>query len=315
MGFRSGLPDGTRSTSQLDKTGLWSTTRDGNAPVLAVQALVGNSPDLQPLSPSVARLTSLLCAGTWDLDEVIRIIGYDPVLSAQLLRVANSALSGSMSVIGNVHTATVRLGSARVLALAMGTCVRVPFARAGKAIGLDEGVLWRHSVASSLAAERIGSYLSEPVPPEAQTAALLHDLGHLVLGVSLPADLLTILANDVRDGWCGSRRAEHDHLGTDHASVGGSLAGHWGLHPMLVDAIAYHHTPQYLAKPHHARLAYVVNAADMVAATIGAGLGERERDPIDEASALDWLGLTGDDYTRLCGDVFDDLEDVLAWYE
>ena len=309
-----GSGSGRTGVGDLTSTGLWTAPTDGSAPVLTVQALAAGGEDLQPLSPSAQRLTALLCAGAWHASEVMQIIAYDEELSARLMMVANARLEDSIGTVGNAHTAAMRLGPSRVVELAVGTCVRGPMQRAGTSHGLVEGELWRHSAAASLAVEKLGDYV-DGIPPEARTAALLHDVGHLVLGPSLPPDRLALIASDVRDGWVGSRAAELEHLGTDHARIGGSLAGHWSLPPILVDAIAGHHRPHELATPHHARVAAIVAVADMIAATVGAGLGPREHNPVDEGSSLASLGLSGDDFSRACADVFDDLEIVLTWYE
>jgi HD-like signal output (HDOD) protein len=296
-------------------SGLWATSGDGSAPVLAVQALVGAAGDLEPLSPSACKLAALLARGDWALDEVVRIVGYDPVLSAQLLHAANSAQSGPISQVGSVDAAIMRLGPARVLSTTVAHSVREPFVRASEEYGLAEGQLWRHSVAAGLAAERMHGYLPQAPPLECPTAALLHDLGHLVLARSLPTDVKAVLASESHKGWLGSRKAEQDLLGSNHARVGGALAGHWRLSPVLVDAIAHHHTPNEVRTARGAHVAHVVSLADMVASTIGESLGDRERKPVDEGASMLKLSLSGEQFSRLCQEVFDDLEDVLRWYE
>jgi hypothetical protein len=52
----------------------------------------------------------------------------------------------------------------------------------------------------------------------------------------------------------------------------------------------------------------------MVASTIGESLGDRERNPVDEGGSMVKLSLSGDQFSQLCQEVFDDLEEVLDWY-
>jgi HD-like signal output (HDOD) protein len=144
---------------------------------------------------------------------------------------------------------------------------------------------------------------------------MLHEIGVLVIEASLPPAQLARLCDDPRRGWSFARRVEREVLGTDHAMLGGALASHWGLPSLVVDAIVHHHDPHAVAAPHHALAACAVSVADMVAVTIGAGLGAREENPVDEGSALPHLGLTGDDFSALCTEVYDELEDALVRFE
>ena len=221
----------------------------------------------------------MLGTEAWDRDEASRLIAYDAELSAKILRAANDGASSSL---GSADAAVSRLGQGKVVALAVANSLRQPFSEANPILGLAESELWRHAVAAAFAVERMQGHLAQPIPHECLAAALLHDLGYLVFARTLPTDVQLLLAKESKQGWTISRQAEHELAGTDHATVGGAIAGHWGLPPVFVDAIAHHHTPNQISIARFAHVAHVVNIADMVAATIGESLGKREQGPIDE---------------------------------
>ena len=115
----------------------------------------------------------------------MEIVQFDEALTASLLRSANSSWSASRSEITTVRDAVIRLGASPVLALTLG--MNGSGAISGDALpkyGLSEGELWRHSVAASLAAELLTQLAAHRPPPETATAALLHDVGKLVMALS-----------------------------------------------------------------------------------------------------------------------------------
>ncbi len=296
---------------QPENSGAWGTALVGMAPVLAVQAITAQSGKLELLTPPVIHLASMLGSGAWNRDDASRTIAYDAALAACILRAANT---NSSSTLGSADAAVSRLGPAKVLALSIAHCLREPYSTPRPEFGIYEDQLWRHSVAAALAAERMGTYLPQPIPNECLSAALLHDLGYLVLAHTLPLDVQLLLADESKQGWSLSRQAELELAGTDHGSVGGAIAGHWGLPQVLLDAILAHHSPNTIRSAHNAHVAHVVNVADMVAATIGESLGKREQAPVDEAGSMQKLSLSEDSFSKLAQEVYDDLEDALDWY-
>ena len=281
------------------------------APVLAVQALTGEGERLEPLSASALQLATMVGTRAWDRDAASRLIAYDSALSAKIRTAANA---GASSNLGSADAAVSRLGQAKVVALALANCFRKPYSRAIPEFGLAADHLWRHSVATAAAVEHLQRRLAQPIPEECLAAALLHDLGYLVLARTLPADVQALLATESKQGWTQTRRSEQELAGTDHAHVGGAIAGHWGLPPVFIDTITHHHTPHQISTAHHAHVAYVVNIAEMVAATIGESLGRRESGPIDEAGTMLKLSIRGEQFSELCQEVYDDFEDKLYWY-
>ena len=77
---------------------------------------------------------------------------------------------------------------------------------------------------------------------EAFTAALLHDVGKLVLARSIPDDYADVVAQAEADQ-VPTWMAERDMLGTTHADVAAYLLSLWGLPTSIVEAVAWHHRP------------------------------------------------------------------------
>ncbi len=248
---------------------------------------------LEPLPTSSTRLAALVCSGTPELGQVVEIVQFDQALTASLLRSANSSWSASRSEIKTVRDAVIRLGASPVLALTLGLNVRRHLGDALPAYGLSEGELWRHSVAASLAAELLAPRSPRRPPPETATAALLHDVGKLVMSRFLDRSLLEELQE------CQARGAtridaEAAVLGIDHAELGGLIARSWALPDTLVRGIRDHGRP----RPGSDALVHAVYLADVLAKAVGAGPDDNS-DPVALAHALGEVGFTEADFDEL----------------
>jgi putative nucleotidyltransferase with HDIG domain len=199
--------------------------------------------ELQPLPASAVRLAELVASWETGLGDICEVIAYDQALTLSLLRAANSAASGIGTAVTQVHEAVFRLGAARALALAMGANARGLLKQNACAYGLSEGALWRHSVASAAAAETLSDFALAALPAETFTAALLHDVGKLVMSRFLSPHDLEMIHRAQTDGGLDPLAAESQVLGVHHGELGGIIAQHWKLPERIVKGVTYHHTP------------------------------------------------------------------------
>lgn len=175
---------------------------------------------------------------------------------------------------------------------------------------MSEGELWRHSVAAALAAESAPAFCDIELPPETYAAALLHDVGKLVLARFLEPSVLQLLAAAQEQDHLSSLRAESELLGVHHGELGGLIAQSWHLPDRLVTGIIHHHTPD------DARdlVADAVHLANIAAKQVGAGHWVVEEDRQLHAPSIQRLKMTPEGFDGLCKQVGKRLEKVLAQY-
>jgi putative nucleotidyltransferase with HDIG domain len=148
------------------------------------------------------------------------------------------------------------------------------------------------------------------VPPEAVTAALLHDVGKLVLARYLTPDLLTGIAEARADGERSEMQAEIDVLGVHHGELGGVIARHWNLPDRVATAITYHHAPDKVADV----VCDAVHLANIAARMIDVPPGAATDTPPPSAGSLQRLGLSEPAVERICRHVSRRLDEVKARY-
>jgi HD-like signal output (HDOD) protein len=114
--------------------------------------------------------------------------------------------------------------------------------RPGSLFDVDR--LQAHSVRASACARRLATLerLDAVVVDDAFTAALLIDIGQLILASSLPAEYeATIRLAHARG--ISLTAAETETLGATHAVVGAYLLGLWNLPDAVIEAVAFSHEP------------------------------------------------------------------------
>jgi putative nucleotidyltransferase with HDIG domain len=215
-----------------------------------------------PPFPAVAlQLMSLLDDNEAPIKKVVSLLSIDPVLTAEILRVANSALYGLSRRIDNVSHAVVVLGAEVVKRLAL-TVALGRFSRKFMRVhGLR--VCWDHSVACALVAEELAQAMNQP-KDRAYTAGLLHDIGRLALLTCYPVEYNTLFVV-ARENQFDELECEWELFDIDHCAAGAWLARHWNLPEDFVEAISAHHR----AEPADASLVSIVTAAHHVANRIG----------------------------------------------
>lgn len=221
------------------------------------------------MSGTAAKVLKLLDDPNTSTSEIGGVLRYDPGLTANILKLTNSAYFGFASRIGSVKQAVVLLGSKRVVYLIMASCVNAIMDEQVDGYDLPPGELWRHSIAVSVAAEGLVKELNIPPREEIFTAALLHDVGKLILGDFVKEDLKKI--ESISSEGTPFQVAEQKVLGKDHAEIGAEILKRWSFPPEVVNAVRWHHTPD--SADEVSTLVDIVHAANVLCLIIGIGVG------------------------------------------
>lgn len=261
------------------------------------ETFVAQVEDLSATAPSVVKLLGLLNDEEIDNAAVVQIVRADAVLTAKLLALANSAFFASPRPIESCDEALFYLGHDQVHRLALAIGLGGVMNRKAAGYAMDEGEFWRHSLLSAKAAEFLAGaapYVADA--PLAYTAALLHDIGKLVLNQFLAPESQVAVARVIEERGEAGVSAEQSILKTNHAEVGALLLRKWTLPHPIIEAVQYHHIPQIAPT---AKLSALLALADGVAHF--AASGSSGLPPRMEKSILEGLNLDQDFYEQLLG--------------
>jgi HD-like signal output (HDOD) protein len=245
----------------------------------AMLGIVGRIEALPSVSNTYWELTRAMARADAGSAELARIVEKDPAMSIKLLQIVNSAFFGLAQRVSSIQHAISYLGTELLRSLVMTTEV---FA-AAECISVDGFSLERFQ-ADSLATATLARRLlaRSPRADDAFTAALVHDVGKLLIALAVP-DRCERVLREVARSCRPVHVVEHEILGTTHADVGSYLLGVWGLPPRIVETAMFHHSPSQCTAGELEVLAAVHLADAFVDAGCGDGaLGAPEK-RLDEA--------------------------------
>jgi putative nucleotidyltransferase with HDIG domain len=216
---------------------------------------------LPPAPTLVTELLAVFREPDTEIDKVTRLIGYDPSLTAEILKRCNSAFFAGEQPLSDIFDAVTRLGFYEVYCLVLAMFSADTRSLPGACEGLDVNRLWHHSLATAVAASVISENLGDS-KSAAFTSGILHDIGKLLLASVERARYAELLE---QPGISGSDLldAERAAFGVDHAELGGALLERWKLPEDIVSAVRFHHHPA-TASPFY-QLTATTRLADQIA--------------------------------------------------
>jgi putative nucleotidyltransferase with HDIG domain len=252
---------------------------------------------LDPLPATVQKLIVALEQDEVDIKDIANTIEYDGAVASNILRMANSAIFGGRFRIEHMRDAVMRLGTTTLLDIILGSHLRT-LRIAAPLYDLTEDEFWLHSAAASLAVKAIAQETRNSKLPQASTvAALVHDIGKLIMVRYLEADVMSLIK------LCSDKKitfveAEKEMFGCDHAEVGAAMARKWNFPPEITHSIEQHHN----VPPDETSLMLdAVMMANLAAKSIGVGLGAAGFNmKVDLAGSRDRLKLTVEGFERVC---------------
>ena len=254
--------------------------------------LVKDAGGLLTLPDVFIRINSLVEDPDSTTTDIAKAVSQDPSFTVRLLRVANSPLYGFSSTIDTVSKAVAIIGTSQIRNLALSTSVASTFAGLpNDLVSMDN--FWRHSLYCALIARILAKQARKCDSEAVFTAALLHDIGELVIFNRLSAlakDVLMLVLDSVDE--LPVYEAEWQIMGFDHAQVGGELARQWHLPAMLEECIAYHHS--ILEAQRYPRETALVHIANILAQM--AEVDTLDTDDVSPINPNAWeiVGLTED---------------------
>lgn len=190
-----------------------------------------------PAMPRVAtECLALLRRPDCALAEVADVLARDPLLCAQVLRLAQCASFGGGGTGLSLHQAVARLGMSRLRTVVVQVAARRLFVSHDPTIARACAKLWEHSLAVALLSRQLVRQLGGDLDAElAYLGGLLHDVGKpVVAAILLEAEQKLSGEHGLRrwlDGGAWIRVVQRVHT-----SVGAELSAAWRL-PERVGAI------------------------------------------------------------------------------
>ncbi len=173
-----------------------------------------------PSLPDVAlRIGRALEDGISDAHQISEIIQTDPVITAKLIKAANSALYGRGTPIDTCSAAVVRLGGDVTHKLVLSYALRELFKTSSELLKQRMEALWKHSTHVAALCFALAKQDRRFNPEHAMLVGLLHDIGVVAIlnyAKNFPQE---ILREELIDGTIDNMRAQ----------IGSMILQNWGF--------------------------------------------------------------------------------------
>lgn len=257
---------------------------------------LGPIDELPSIPAVVLEAVEILQSDSGDSDDLSAVISQDPVLTSQILRVANSvAYARTGGRVDSLQEGIMRLGFSEVENLCLTAGAMAAF---DKATSVDLDDFWNHSATTAIASGELAR-LASSVDSESRAqpgvgspyylAGLLHDVGVLACRGSNLASYGEVLEKNTiaREPLY---QTESSVLGFHHGEIGAALASVWGLPDIVVAAAEWHHEP-HLAPEDFRTAVEIVHLADWMTHHLGIGdAGDGVIERFDDEAWID-IGL------------------------
>jgi len=193
-----------------------------------------------PTLPVIAmKVNSILSNPRSSSSELAAVIEHDQSLSANILKLVNSAFYSLPQRVTNITQAISLLGhkniSHIIFTFSVFDTLRNSFTGS-----FDRRKFWIHSIATAVMGVNLAEFSGYPFPEDSFTSGLLHDLGKVFMDAYLHQEFKTILEFAEREN-ISFFQAENELYDINHAMVGEWIARTWRLPLLVVATIKHHH--------------------------------------------------------------------------
>jgi HD-like signal output (HDOD) protein len=243
---------------------------------------------LPPFSPILNKLMASLANEDVSVAELADWIEKDAVMTGHVMRLVNSAALGRRGTISSIRHAIAILGLIKLRNTVLGLSVCRMWTQLPMPNGWSTTRFNRHTAAAGIMADLIVQYKPVEYGEGAFVAGLLHDIGSLVIAISLPPQYLEIQSL-YKAGGCNFEECELAVLGMQSSDFSAAALEKWNLPVPIQTAVRFHHNPEDSpeASGKGLTLSRVINASDKLVKILGISIApDSESCSLEDAFAL-----------------------------
>ena len=210
----------------------------GPAAMIRIANLLKNIDDLPALPETVERAKQALEDPNFEIEDVIEAIRRDPMVSAKVLKIANSAAFALPTAVDDVGSAVKLLGLRETYNLVLSSAV---ITLAEHATKFDFQRFWDEAMFAASAVRTIAAAVNIRAAGALSTAGLLHDIGRFGLSQVVPDEYAKL---GIELSGAALVAAEEDSFGLGHPEAAYVLASRWDLPEEIYVPIRFHHNQE-----------------------------------------------------------------------
>ncbi len=209
-----------------------------------IKDFIGRIERLPSLPDIYEALNTALVSGQSNARDIAQIVERDPVMSAKVLQLVNSAFFGLERQIYRLNEAVTILGVRLIRDLTLASHIFEAFPQGAEWTRFSFSQIHSRSMLVARFAQDICRSVKADrhVQGQAFLAGLLHDFGMIMLASHDPEEYRAVM-NKASDLTQPLYVVEKMNIGVSHAEAGAYLLGLWNLPPKVIEAVLFHHFP------------------------------------------------------------------------
>ncbi|HNX58196.1 MAG TPA: HDOD domain-containing protein [Spirochaetota bacterium] len=263
-----------------------------------IEQIIANLDQLPSLPVVVTKIINMVNDPEVDFKKVADEISHDQAITADILRICNSAYYSKGKEIASVDRAIVTLGIKEVKDIVVISTTKQILNKPIIGYDLDKGDLWKHNLlvamlAKKMALDKKKRALSDTI----FTGGIIHDVGKTVLAMFVANTFKDIIALS-QEQHIPFTNAEHEIMGFDHTEIGEKVLTKWQFPDVLRSIVRFHHEPMSAPQPHREAVSFV-HVANSICLMAGIGIGSDGLYHELNEEAVNIIGYTGPELENL----------------
>jgi len=209
--------------------------------MISLEQIVEGVVSLPPTPRILPKLQKLLRNPDSGIHDIISLLKVDAPMTAQIVRLSNSAYYNTGDPVQSLEEAVNRLGFREVYRVTNVAAAKQVMGEALPLYNMGKGELLESSVSCAVLMVEIGSRARRVDLDGAYTLGLLHSIGKVIINQYFLKHGLELYGNASGDNvdimW------ERKLIGFDHAEVGAAILKKWNFPDEIIVPVQYHLDP------------------------------------------------------------------------
>jgi len=271
--------------------------------IIQKEELIKRVSDAKVLPMVAKKVLEIVGNDQTSISEICETVQKDQTISANILRIANSAYYGLRKEVTSVRQAILMLGLSAIRDIALTVSTKLQHKR----FGIVEQLMWDHSVGAAIAARHIAGGRGKELEEIAFFGGLFHDFGKVVINNECPdafSGVMQRIYNDHED----PLTAERSIFDYAHTEIGALVMEKWKFPAIFVNILENHHLEnrsfESFRDAFNAQVIACINLANNMCIRLGIGFRTADQNLLlYDLPSAQFLRISKEGIERLLSDV------------
>ena len=263
-----------------------------------IDSIIGNLDQLPNFPEVASKVINMVSNPDVSFKQVAQEISKNQAMTANILKLCNSAYFSKGNEITSIDRAIVTLGLKEVKDIVLLVTAKPVLEKPVVGYDLGQGDLWKQGLAVATMSRDIAlNKKKKEIADVVFTGGIIHNVGKVVIALYVQQAFKKILER-VQAQSIPFHQAEKDIMGYNHQEVGEKILEKWNFPPVLRSIVRFYQEPENAPAEHRLEVS-IVHVANAICLMGGIGIGNDGLYHEIKDDAIKKAGLTPDELEEL----------------